>query len=307
MRLPLRHAPPDDDPPHHRCAHLDALAEAAVGLPLSWAAGRLSSRRSRGRYGAALQWHLGQDAHDSVAELDWENRIEIKLVSVWSRADGTIASDKLKVADIGVDPWHKLANVLWVFADRLTRVVVGTARTHLAGSMRQRLARSWQADPHFHRPDLFVEAREQEGKAAAPAYYLSAAWLRDEAILPAAGTPGVLPFDARWWTQARAETAGRDPLPTVATDPSGQQRCRRCGGPVSFDAAAVAEQGWAPAHHGMPHAGACALAHHFAVDPRRLALPRDWPPEDALSALEQHPGDPWRLFDRIPEPDDHGH
>lgn len=305
MRLPLRHAPPDVDPPRHRCAHLDALAEAAVGLPLSWAAARLSSRHSRGRYGTALQWHLGQDAHDSLAELDWEDRIEIKLVSVWARGDGTVACDKLKVADIGVDPWHKLANVLWVFADRLTRVVVGTARTHLAGPMRRRLAAAWQADPHFDHPELFVEAREQEGRAA-PAYYLSAAWLREE-ILPAPPPPGVFGFDARWWSQARTQTAGRDPLPTVATEPSGEQRCRRCGGPISFDAAALAEQGWTPAHHGMPHAGPCALARHFAVDPARLVLPRAWPPEDALSALEHLGPDPWRLFDRVREPDDHGH
>jgi hypothetical protein len=289
-----------------RCAHLDALAAACIGVPLAGTARRLSSRKSRGRHGVALQWHLGLAAHDSDARLDWEDRIEIKLVSVWRRPDGTVGCDKLKVADIAVDPWHKLANVLWVFADRLTRVVVATRQLHLGGAVRQRLAAAWDADPHFGHPDLFVEARQQQGKTA-PAYYLAARWFAQEDLLPPADVPGLLPFDSKWWGQVRADAAGRDPLPSVATDPGGRQRCRRCGGPLTFDAGVVAEAGWAPAHHGLPHDNACALHGHFAVAPERLVTPVALPAADALSALEQLPGPPWRLFDRVDEPDDHGH
>jgi hypothetical protein len=307
MRLPLRHPPPADDPPHRRCAHLDALAAACVGLPLAGTARRLSSRRSRGRHGTALQWHLGLAAHDSDARLDWEDRIEIKLVSVWRRPDRTVACDKLKVCEITVDPWAKLANVLWVFADRLTRVVVAARPFHLAGAVRSRLANAWQADPHFGEPDLFVEAREQAGRAA-PAYYLAARWFRREGLLPPAG-PGVLPFDAKWWSQARDRGGGRDPLPTIATDPAGRQSCRRCGGPITFDPEAVEADDWAPAHHGLPHAGDCALTAHFAVAPGRLRMPTVLPPQACLSALEQLATGPThlRLFDQVPEPDDHAH
>lgn len=306
MRLPLRHPPPKDDPPSHRCAHLRALARAAVGLPLGPAADLVAPGRSRGRHGNALQWHLGLRPHDAEARLDWEDRIEIKLVSVWLRS-GAVVCDKLKVSDLAVDPWHKLSNVLWVFADRLTRVVVGTRAWGLRGDARRRLSRAWSLDPHFDQPDLFVEARERADGSAAPSYYLSARWLAAEGLLPAAG-PGIFPFDARWWRQTRAEH-GHEPLPSVALSGDGQQRCRRCGGPLRFSPEAVTAHGWAPAHHGMPMGSLCAPRGHFVVDGRRLLLPPELPVEDVLDALERRiPREAvWRLSERVPEPDDHLH
>ena len=180
MRLPLRHPPPDRDPPLHGCAHLAALAHAAVGLPLGAAAELVAPDRSRGRHGNALQWHLGLPPHDGQARLDWEDRIEIKLVSVWQRA-GAVVCDKLKVSDVAVDPWRKLSNVLWVFADRLTRVVVGTRAWSLRGAARERLSSAWSLDPHFDQPALVVEARERADGSAAPSYYLAARWLAERA------------------------------------------------------------------------------------------------------------------------------
>src|SRR6187399_2221717 len=105
MRLGLRHPPPEQDAPPARCAHLEALAEAAIGLPLGPAAARVASMRSRGRYGNALQWHFGLAAHDSAARLDWEDRIEIKLVSVWRRGLADVGTDKVKICDARIDPW----------------------------------------------------------------------------------------------------------------------------------------------------------------------------------------------------------
>ena len=96
----------------------------------------------RGRHGNALQWHFGLEAHDSEAVLDWEDRIEIKMVSVWSNRSGDVLCDKLKVCDQGIDPWHKLANVLWVFVDRMSRVVLGHRFTHLAGDLAGSLHRT---------------------------------------------------------------------------------------------------------------------------------------------------------------------
>ncbi len=289
-----------------RCAHLSALAAAAVGLPLAPAAEHLTPRRSRGRYGNALQWHLGLSSHDAEARLDWEDRIEIKLVSVWLRG-GAVVCDKLKVSEITVDPWRKLSNVLWVFADRLTRVVVATRQWSLRGASRERLARSWSLDPHFESPSLFVEARERADGSASPAYYVSARWLMDEGLLPAAGS-GIFAFDGRWWGQARA-AHGRDPVASVALDPSGHQRCRRCGGPLRFAPDEVATAGWAPARHGMPLGKGCATRGHFVVDGRRLLMPAELPAEDMLDGLEQRISSEaiWRLSERVPEPEDHLH
>jgi hypothetical protein len=306
MRLPLRHLPASDDAPLRGCAHLDALARALVGVPLGAAAERVSSRRSRGRYGAAVQWHLGLAPHDADARLDWEDRIEIKLVSVWARGDHEVGCDKVKVCDLAIDPWHKLGNVLWVFADRLTRVVVATRQTRMAGDVRARLADAWTEDPHFGQPALFVEAREQAGRSA-PAYYLAASWFAAERLLPAPG-PGILEFDARWWSEARTRAGGRDPWPSLATS-DGEQRCRRCGEAIRFDAAAVRARGWAPAWHGLS-AAPCGLRGHFAVDPARLLAP---PPgglqlDETLGMLEGLPGAAAiRTFERVPEPGDHGH
>ncbi len=306
MRLPLVHPPPAHDPPLARCAHLEALADAIVGLPLGPAADFVAPGRSRGRHGNALQWHLGLASHDGEAHLDWEDRIEIKLVSVWMRG-GAVVCDRIKVCDIGVDPWHKLSNVLWVFADRLTRVVVGARLWSLRGASRMRLAQAWSADPHFGAPQLMVEARQQADGRSAPAYYLAARWLSDEGLLPEPGL-GIFAFDARWWSQVRAEH-GHEPLVSVAMDPSGHQRCRRCGGPLRFSPDTVAAKGWAPAHHGMPLGALCAPRGHFVVEGRHLLMPTELTPAEMLDALERRipRSAVERMSERVPEPDDHLH
>ena len=280
-----------------------------MGLPLLPACAALSGRSSRGRFGNALQWHLGLEAHDSRAELDWEDRIEIKLVSVWRRPDGQVVADKLKVCDASLDPSWKLGNVLFVFADRLTRVVVGHRFFHLAGPPRERLVRRWSADPHFEAPAIYVESRESGG-VAAPAYYLSASWLSDEGLLPRPETVGISPFDAAWWSSARTQHQGRDPQATVVCP--GQVApvsCARCGGPVHFDRDILDRRGVAPARHGMPLAGSCALTEHYVVAAQ--ALPR----AASCSQSEQTAGvegrvpqaQAWRLTDRVEEPEDHLH
>src|SRR5690606_26177909 len=119
MRRPLRHPPPAHDEPRRRCAHLEALALAAIGLPLGPAAALVASSRSRGRHGNALQWHFGLEPPDASPGRDWEDRIESTWISVWSRGQGSRACDNVTVCDLNTDPWHKLGNVLWVLADRL--------------------------------------------------------------------------------------------------------------------------------------------------------------------------------------------
>lgn len=289
-----------------RCAHLEALAQAAVGLVLTPGAELVAAPRSRGRFGSALQWHLGLEPHDGLAELDWEDRIEIKLVSVWRRGDG-VRCDKLKVCDAQIDPWRKLSNVLWVFADRLTRVVVGTRRWTLAGPAREALERSWGMDPHFDRPELFVESRDR-GDHSAPAYYVAAAWLARAGILPPAG-PGLFPFDAQFWGEARARAHAhgvRDPLATVvAPDSPSEVRCPRCAGTLAFDSGRLRADDWAPAHHRMPLGPACAVRGHYVVN--RAHLIASW--ADAEAAIEGRvpPHEASRLSDRVPEPEDHLH
>ncbi len=309
MRLPLRHPPPPVGEPLRRCAHLEALVEAAIGLPLGPAAQLLSSRHSRGRHGNALQWHLGLDSHDGAPVLDWEDRIEIKLVSVWRRGRGAkarVACDKLKVCDLAVDPWHKLSNVMWVFADRLTRVVVGATQTGLSGDSLGRLATAWTSDPHFDHPLLFVEAREHDGRSA-PAYYLSARWLELESILPPVG-PGIFPFDGGWWSAARA-THGRDPWITVVDGSAAAVQCPRCGGPISYSPPELAGDGWAGARHGMPADPACLIRSHLVVDTAGLLDSELWRPEVVRSGIEGRwtPDDLDRLADLVPEPEDHLH
>ena len=163
MRLPTRHPPPERDAPLRRCAHLEALVGGAIGMPLRPAAEMLDVRRSRGRYGNALQWHLGLESHDSEATLDWEDRIEIKLVSVWRRG-GRVVADKLKVCDASQDPSRKLSNLVLVFADRLTRVVVGARHVVLAGDRRRRLVQRWGQDPHFRLAEAKVFTRRRQGR-----------------------------------------------------------------------------------------------------------------------------------------------
>ena len=310
MRLPLRHPPPKHDAPRRRCRHLELLADAARGVPLGPAAEHLVAARGRGRHGNALQWHLGLDVHDSSPEPDWEGRIEIKLISVWQRADGRLSCDRVKVCEVSADPWAKLGNVLFVFADRMTRVVLGHRLFHLSGRSRERLARAWTLDPHFDSPDLIVESREGRSGTMSPAYYLSARWLEQEGLLPSAPVGVGYRFDAAWWRTSRAEHDGRDPLVTLARVDRGDHTvCPRCHGRLACDLERVFTNGWAPARHTLPTQGACGLRGHVVVDPRRLPVPQ------AISDAEQFAGvegrvDPhalWRLADRVAEPDDHEH
>jgi hypothetical protein len=308
MRLPLRHPPHGRDAPLRRCAYLEALAEHARGLALGPAADMVTPLASRGRYGSALQWHFGLEPHDGLDRLDWEDRIELKLVSVWRTRDGGLACDKLKVCDLTIDPWHKLANVLWVFADRLTRVVVGHRFTRLAGPMRERLEQAWGLDPHFEHPALFVEAREQ-GQRQAPAYYLSAAWFRSEAVLPRE-LPGVCAFDSRWWASARGSGRGREPLVTLWRGETGPLTCPRCGGKLHADPARLAREGWAPAVHAMPFGDRCGLRGHYALAASQLALGPGEPGRAELEAALQgllRADQVERLADHVVEPDDHLH
>lgn len=314
MRLPVRHAPPEEDAPLRRCLHLEALADASVGVPLGWAARELSSARSRGRHGNALQWHLGLETHDAAAHLDWEDRVELKLVSVWRRGDGRIGLDKLKVCDAGVDPRRKLSNVLFVFADRLTRVVLGYRFFRLAGAARADLSAGWYQDPHFEAAPIYIEARDgapaEPGglRRSAPAYYLSAKWL-SRWVVPQLEV-GLFPFDARWWSESRGAHQSRTPLLTVVP-PEGQQpaACGRCGAPVHFDAGRLGEIGWSPARHGMPVDTPCGLHGHLAIDGARLPRARACSLAEQISALELRPGAAghFRLADRVGEPEDHEH
>lgn len=313
MRLPLRHPPPGVDAPLRRCAHLEALAEAALGLCLTPAAALVATPTSRGRMGNALQWHFGLDPHDSSEQLDWEDSVEIKLVSVWQRG-GRIACDKLKVCDLTADPWRKLGNVLWVFADRMTRTIVGHRFWRLAGADRQELAAAWHADPHFEQPALFVESREQDTgrkkapRISAPAYYLSAAWLA--ARLVPSDLPGVYPFDARWWSTARDHgTRRRDPALTLWRGESAV-RCPRCGGPLLVDVERVRGERWAPAVHAMPIGPDCGLRAHAVVDAGGLVLAPGALGRAALEAAIEGTGAPDQvacLADDVLEPDDHEH
>jgi hypothetical protein len=173
MRLPLRHPPPGWT---RRCAA--APTSRRSPRPRSASASRprppSSPPHARGRFGNALQWHFGLDPHDSSEQLDWEDRVELKLVSVWRRRDGRLACDKLKVCDITADPWRKLGNVLWVFADRMTRVIVGHRFNRLAGPARSSLAAAWDttrtsiARPCSSRPASRTSARPPPTTSAPP-------------------------------------------------------------------------------------------------------------------------------------------
>ena len=309
MRLPLRHPPPSRDRPLRRCAYLESLVEAARGLPLGPAAQHLSEARGRGRHGNALQWHLGLDAHDDSPTPDWEGRIEIKLVSVWQRADGRLSCDRIKVCEVGCDPWAKLANTVFVFADRLTRVVLGHQFFHLAGPSRERLARAWRMDPHFDRPPLMVESRDgPEGMS--PAYYLAARWLEHEGLLPPHPVELGYRFNPKLWRELRAEQRGRAPLLTLARADLGDETpCPRCRGRLRVELDRVFERGWAPARHTMPLGDPCGLHAHIVVDPRRLPEPACATDREQFEAVEIRtpPDRLWRLADRVPEPEDHGH
>ncbi len=312
MRLPLRHPPPPADAPLRRCAHLIALAEQARGLGLGPAAALVAPPHARGRFGNALQWHFGLEPHDSSEQLDWEDRVELKLVSVWRRRDGRIACDKLKVCDITMDPWRKLGNVLWVFADRTTRVIVGHRFTRLAGPLRTSLAGAWDLDPHFDHPPLFVEAREQDLRQA-PAYYLGAAWLATHVLPPdgppGSSLPGIFRFDARWWSEARGHgRRRRDPQLALWRGEASPLSCPRCAGPLRFDPDRVRAEGWTPAVHAMPLGPDCGLRAHAVVDAAGLpAQVLGW--HDLAAAVEGRtaPEQVDRLSDHVLEPDDHEH
>ena len=308
MRLPLRHPPPVDDAPLRRCAHLVALADRSLGLGLAPAAALVAAPHARGRFGNALQWHFGLEPHDSSEQLDWEDRVELKLVSLWRRREGPLACDKLKVCDLTMDPWRKLGNVLWVFVDRMTRVIVGHRFTRLAGQLRGSLAAAWDLDPHFERPPLFVEAREQDERQA-PAYYLSAAWLAEH-VLPRE-LPGVYRFDAAWWSGARDHgRRRRDPQLALWRGQPSPLACPRCAGPLHFEAPQLRAEGWAPAVHAMPLGAECGLRAHAIIAATRLPLAPDaqgW--HDLAAALEGRtaPEQVERLSDQVLEPDDHEH
>lgn len=294
--MPLQHAPPAEPPPRMRCEYLTRLARAAVGMPLGPAAAIVASSRSRGRHGNALEWHLGLDGHDTRSEPDWEGRIEIKLVTVSLRA-GAIACDKLKVCDAQIDPWRKLANVMFVLADRLTRTVVGHRFVHLAGAPRDALVRAWSVDPHFDAPALFIESRETDG-AMSPAYYVSAAWLLEH-VVPSA-LPGVL-------EAPRRQPHSGEPVLTVID--AGVAACPRCRAPLRFDPATLARHGAAAAHHGMPLPAGCGARQHVVVTADRVCPPA------IGSKAEQHAAlhglldrdRVVRLAELVAEPDDHGH
>src|SRR5690606_41650295 len=117
---------------------------------------------------------------------------------------------------------------------------------------------------------------------------------------------GVFPFDARWWNQARSEH-GRDPLATLVEPGStGELRCPRCGGPIAYDPARIAAAGWAPARHGMPIHGACAVSGHFvAATGRRIgsAIQTSRELRDALEGRLER-AKTWRLADQVEEPED---
>jgi hypothetical protein len=309
VRLPLRHAPPTRDVPRRRCAYLEVLAGDAIGLPLGAAARVLTGGRSRGRHGVALQWHFGLDAHDTRAEPDWEGRIEIKLVSLWQRGEG-VTADKVKVCDVGLDPAEKLGNVLWVFADRATRIVVGHCFTVLSGHVRERLVAGWHADPHFESAPIVLEQRRRVGEVSAPAYYLQPSYLRDVGILPAHVPHGVLPFDATWWRTTRSHHAGRDPLWAVV-DAGGHETsaCPRCGAPLHFNHTRLVADGWSPASHAPSGAPSCLIHGHAVVDATVLPAPRSCSVAEQHDALTgaQETHRLLRLSDRVPEPEDHEH
>jgi hypothetical protein len=308
VRIPLRHPPPSEVPPRHRCAHLEALAEASVGLPLGPAARSLTEARGRGRHGNALQWHFGLDIHDGSPMLDWEDRIEIKLVSVWAQGDGSYGCDKLKVCEFGVSPWHKLSNVLWIFADRVSRVVLGWRFTHLSGSIAESLTRAWTLDPHFGQPPLFVESRDS-ASGSAPAYYLAARWLDEAGVLPARSGDIGLPFDRRTWSSLRQAGGGKDPLLTVVGRADPQVACPRCGATMRVDLEVLGRDGYAPAQHLMPVGGDCALRGHLCILAPRLPSPMSCSVDELVEGVEHRtPRERlWRLADRVPEPEDHQH
>lgn len=307
MKLPLRHAPPQVAPPLCRCAHLEALAEAARGLALGSAVREHGRAKSRGRYGNALQWHLGLAPHDSEARLDWEDRIELKMVSVWATKAGEVRCDKLKVCEASVDPWHKLSNVLWVFVDRVTRVVLGHRFTHLSGDLLYGLRESWAADPHFDRPSLFVESRESADGSSSPAYYLSAEWFLRVGLLD-----GLRPlhFDAAGWSALRRSHNSRDPaLSLISPSIGSPAACPRCDGALHFQADELRTQGWAAAAHASSQDGRCALRGHLLVDPSGIVSSRSSSREEQYEAIEgrETTESLWRLADRVGEPEDHLH
>lgn len=299
MRLPLVHPPPPAAAVPANCDHLARLAAAAHGLPLGAAAAAIASPRSRGRHGNALQWHLGLSSHDAKAEPDWERRIEIKLVTVWRTRSG-LTCDKLKVCDGDIDPWRKLDNALFVFADRLTRVVVGHRFVTRTAEVHASLVAAWTADTHFDAPALFVEARDGEG-GARPAYYVSASWLAAH-VLPAT-LPGV--FDAR-----RGAVRSGDPLLTVVEEGGGASvPCPRCGAGMAFDAAALLRRGAVPAHHGLPLTGSCATREHVVLARSRVLVNDVLGPDETLATLQSRvrADRVARLVDHVAEPDDHRH
>ncbi|RMG98925.1 MAG: hypothetical protein D6705_04550 [Deltaproteobacteria bacterium] len=305
VRLPMRHPPPAEAAAPAFCAYLDALAEGLRGLSLHAAARHTAPRRSRGRFGTAVQWHLGLDAHDSGPAADWEGTIEIKLVTVHRTARGHVRCDKLKVCDAHLDPYARLSNVLFVFADRWTRVVVGHTWFRRAGAGHAVLAAAYDADPHFDRPDLFVEARGRPGRSA-PAYYVSARFVAEHVGLP--DVPAITVDDAE--LRAHLRTGRVDPLWTPIAPDEDEAVCPRCGGGVRRlgPAEALRAKGVAPAVHRMPLEGVCARYPHGVCDRSRLPepVPGVFGVREQIESLSCT-GPVLRVADRVVEPDDHEH
>ena len=154
-----------------------------------------------------------------------------------------------------------------------------------------------------------IESRDgPEGMS--PAYYLAADWPITAGLLPRGRVGLGYPFDASWWRAVRAEHRGRDPLVTLAREETGASTpCPRCHGHLRTDLDQVFERGWAPAVHAMPIGDPCGLRGHAVLDPRRLPEPSCIADDEQFAGVEGRTDASrlWRLADRVPEPDDHGH
>ncbi len=303
------------------------------GICLAPAARVVAPARSRGRHGLALQWHLGLAAHDPSPLPDWEERIEVKLLTVWRRSDGTLASDKVKICEASSDPNAKLANVLWVLADHATRVVVGHTYTVLAGPMRAELESSWYEDPHFGEPTIYVESRDS-GRACSPAYYLTPSFVSKHVLAPMGPLSGVFEHTSSLAASAQARaafgledrasaaamttgpdtysSAGSLQAPALVADahslsPSDPVRCPSCTGELLVTGQDLAQRGVLFAAHrlarGCPHPWV-RVVDQSALVPATICSRS----EQIDLVVDRVPlASIWRVSDRVLEPEDHLH